>query len=223
MRLLIYGMQSSGASTFAYLLAQRPGCIALVDVPNNYAAPRLEARAPALAKCVMTTGFPLDVHVERFRPDATVLLLRRPYDNYYSLMSKPWRNHCGLIDEKFELLDRVFAGRDRFDAVVAYEDFVARRPGVPDAVRALGWPVEDGWFDLPRSHEDMVRFVWEQEPSLFDRFEIAFGNFHSGGVSGRYERKPFRPDVEAKVRALCPRLAAFYDDYDRTNGVAAAS
>ncbi|HSK42187.1 MAG TPA: hypothetical protein VK943_20645 [Arenibaculum sp.] len=221
MRLLIYGMQSSGASTFAFLMAQRPDCLALVDVLNMYAAPRLETTAPALAKCVVTLAFPLDVHVERFRPDAAVLLLRRPHDNYSSLMSKPWRNHGGLIDEKFALLERVFDERGRFDAVVPYEDFVARRPWVFERMRDLGWPVEEGWFALPRTHNDLAGFVWEHEPSLFDRFELAFGNYHSGGISGRFERKPADPVIDAAVRRLCPRLCGFYDEYDRQHRSAA--
>lgn len=215
MRLLVYAMQSSGASTFAHLLAQRPDSLALVDVLNMYAAPRIEARVPALAKCVVTTSFPLDLHVERFRPDRTVLLLRRPYDNYYSLKSKPWRNHSGLIDEKFEVLERVFRERGRFDAVILYEDFVERRPHVFEALAGLGWPVEESWFGFPRSQNDIANYIWEHEPDLFQRFELAFGNFHHGGVSGRFERKPFEPEIDARVRALCPGVAAFYDERDR--------
>lgn len=223
MRLLIYAMQSSGASTFAHFLAQRPDSLAIVDVLNMYAAPRIEARVPALAKCVVTTSFPLDLHVERFRPDKVVLLLRRPYDNYHSLMSKPWRNHSGLIDEKFAVLERVFQERGRFDAVILYEDFVARRRPVFDALDALGWPAEEGWFGFPRSQNDMANFIWEHEPDLFQRFELAFGNFHHGGVSERYARKPFQAEIDARVRALCPGVAAFYDERDRAGAPAAAS
>ncbi len=78
MRLLIYGMQSSGATTFTLFLAQRPDCLALVDVLNNFAAPRVNTAMDMVVKVTMTTAYPLAVHVERFRPDKIVLFLRDP-------------------------------------------------------------------------------------------------------------------------------------------------
>jgi len=68
MRLLVYGMQSSGATAFTLFLAQRPDCLALVDIPNNFAAPRLDTPVDTVAKVVVTTAYPLPVHMERFRP-----------------------------------------------------------------------------------------------------------------------------------------------------------
>lgn len=88
MRLLIHGMQSSGATTFTRTLAERPGCVALVDIANNFAAPRATTTVDFVAKVVVTTAYPLAVHVERFRPDKVVLLLRDPRDNYQSLRTK---------------------------------------------------------------------------------------------------------------------------------------
>ncbi len=38
MRLLIHGMQSSGATAFARMLAERPGCLAMTDIANQFAA-----------------------------------------------------------------------------------------------------------------------------------------------------------------------------------------
>src|SRR6185369_8273907 len=156
MRLLVHGMQSSGATLFTYFLAQRPGCLALVDILNNYAAPRFESALDAVAKCVVTTAYPIAVHVERFRADKTILLLRDPRDNYFSLADKNYRNHSGLIDETFALLDKLFIARDRFDATVHYEDFLERDPAVLDRIRALGWPVETGYFDFERKFDSML-------------------------------------------------------------------
>jgi hypothetical protein len=102
MRLLIYGMQSSGATAFALFLAQRPDCLALVDVLNNFAAPRVNTAMDMVVKVTMTTAYPLAVHVERFRPDKIVLFLRDPHDNYQSLKTKNYRDkpRAPAIEEK---------------------------------------------------------------------------------------------------------------------------
>ena len=39
MRILVYGMQSSGASLFTYFLAQRPDTIAVIDLWDGVVAP----------------------------------------------------------------------------------------------------------------------------------------------------------------------------------------
>lgn len=221
MRLLVYGMQSSGATAFTLFLAQRPDCLALVDILNNYAAPRVDTELDMVVKAVVTTAYPLEVHRERFRPDRTVLLLRDPRDTYRSLSAKPYRNHSGLIDEKFALIDEVFAGREeRFDAVVHYEDFVARDPVVPAAMTALGWPVDDGFYDYRRRHDELAGALWRHVPDLMERVEFAFGNVQGRGVSERFRHKPQDPDLEAqaleaqaleaKLETLCPRLLAHY-------------
>ena len=129
---------------------------------------------------------------------------------------KPYRNHSGLIDEKFALIDEIFAGRkDRFDAVVHYEDFVARDPAVPAAVTALGWPVDDGFYDYRRRHDELAGALWRHVPELMERIEFAFGNVQGRAVSERFRDKPCdpaleAPTLEAKLDALCPRLLAHY-------------
>jgi len=210
MRLLVYGMQSSGATAFTLFLAQRPDCLALVDLLNNYAAPRVDTAMDMVVKAGVTTAYPLEVHRERFRPDRTVLLLRDPRENYRSLSTKNYRNHSGLIDEKFALIDEVFAGRDRFDAVVHYEDFVARDPAVPAQVTALGWPVDDAFYDYRRRHDDLARDLWHHVPDLMDRMEFSFGNVQGRAVSEGFRDKPRDPALEAKLETLCPRLLAHY-------------
>ncbi len=60
-RLLVYGMQSSGATAFTLFLAQRPDCLALVDVLNNFAAPRVTTEMDMVVKVTMTTAYPLPV------------------------------------------------------------------------------------------------------------------------------------------------------------------
>jgi hypothetical protein len=60
MRVLLYGMQSSGASILAFALAQKPDCLAFVDIWNMFwnmfAAPELETDRDCVAKAVVTTA-----------------------------------------------------------------------------------------------------------------------------------------------------------------------
>jgi hypothetical protein len=210
MRLFVHGMQSSGATSFTLFLAQRPDCLALVDILNNYAAPRVKTDKDMVVKAVVTTAYPLAVHMERFRPDRTILLLRDPRDNYYSLASKNYRNHSGLMEEKFILMDQLFAEREKFDLVVRYEDFVARDPAVLAAINALGWPVSAAYYDYQRRHNELLDSLWQEIPDLWDQMEFTFGNVQGRQVDERYRDKPRDPALEARLRDLCPRLLDFY-------------
>lgn len=210
MKLLVYGMQSSGATAFTLFLAQRPDCLALVDIPNTYAAPRVDPPMDMVAKAVVTTAYPPAVHIERFRPDKTVLLLRDPRDNYQSLKTKPYANLSGLLDEKFQLMDQVFAERAQFDAVVEYEDVVARDPAVLDRVSALGWPVEESFYRFARRHDAIIGALWRHVPDLFQRMEIVFGNVQGKEVSERFRDKPRDAALDAHLETLCPHLLAHY-------------
>jgi hypothetical protein len=210
MRVLVYGMQSSGSTAFTLFLAQRPDCLALVDVPNNFAAPRIDTALDMVTKVVVTTAYPLAVHLERFRPDRVVMLLRDPRDNYASLRTKGYRNYSGLIDEKFLILDQMFAERERFDAVIEYEDFVARDPAVLEKIRDLGWPVEDDFYNYRRRHNEMLEALWRHVPDLMPDFEFVFGNVRGAEVSNRFVGRPPDEELDAKLEKLCPRLLAHY-------------
>jgi hypothetical protein len=210
MRLLIHGMQSSGATTFTRTLAERPGCVALVDIANNFAAPRVTTTVDFVAKVVVTTAYPLAVHVERFRPDKVVLLLRDPRDNYQSLRTKDYRHYSGLMEEKFLILDQLFAERQRFDAVVHYEDFVARDPAVGEAMARLGWPIEPDYHRFSRTPNDLLGTLWDQEPAIRDTMLTVFGNSRGREVEEKHRDKPRDPAVDAELERLCPRLLAHY-------------
>lgn len=212
MRLLIHGMQSSGASSFTMFLAQRPDALALVDIPNNFAAPRISTPLDFVAKVVVTTAYPWAVHVDRFRPDRTILFLRDPRDNYVSLRTKPYRNYSGLMREKFRLLEEIFAERDRYDAVIHYEDFVARDADVIATVRRLGWAAEEDHFTFRRLYDDILRPLWQHEPGLIDDMEIVFGNFRGREVVDRFRDQPADAAVDAELAELCPQLLAYYRD-----------
>ena len=210
MRLVVYGMQSSGATAFTLFLAQRPECLALIDVLNNFAAPRVTTSLDMVVKVTMTTAYPLAVHMERFRPDKVILFLRDPHDNYQSLRTKNYRNYSGLLDEKFQILEQVFTQKEFFDAVIKYEDFVVRSPCILNTVSALGWPVHESYFTYHRRHDDLLRAIWHHIPELNEHLELNFGNARGIEVSDKHRDKPHDPNIEQKLADLCPRILKFY-------------
>lgn len=218
MKLLVHGMQSSGATAFTLFLAQRPDVLALVDIPNNFAAPRVDPPLDMVVKAVITTAYPIDVHVERFRPDRTILLVRDPRANYRSLSTKPYRNHSGLIDEKFAVLEQVYADRHRFDAVIAYEDFVVGDRAVLDTVTALGWPVSAEHLRFDRRHDAILGDLWHHLPDLWGRMDIVFGNVQGPCVSSAFRKARPDPVIDARLATLCPTLLAHYRLRDAASG-----
>lgn len=216
MRLLIYAMMSSGATSFALFLAQRPDALALVDVLNNFAAPRVHTRHDIMAKVAMTTAYPLATHVERFRPDKVVLFLRDPRDIYMSLRTKPYRHYSGLMEEKFHLLDQMFQERDSFDAVIHYEDFVTRDPTVSGTMNRLGWPVEPEYFTYRRTHDEIMEDLWRDVPDLSQNLELNFGNVRGTEVTDQYLAPERDPKVEPLMMKWCPRVMAHYIGRERT-------
>lgn len=209
-RILVHGMQSSGATAFTLFLAQRPDCLALVDVANNFAAPRVDTDLDMVVKVVVTTAYALDEHVERFRPDRTILFLRDPRDNFESLRTKHYRNYSGLVEEKFELLETLFRDRAQYDAVFHYEDFVARDSRISTEMARLGWPVAEDSWTYRRRHDEMLAALWAHVPGLMDRIEFVFGNVQGREVSAHHRQKPRDPATDALLERLCPELLESY-------------
>jgi hypothetical protein len=213
MRLLIYGMQSSGASTVAFVLAQKPDCCAFVDIWTMYAAPALPTAGPkdTLAKVVVTTAFPLALHQERFRPDRTILVLRHPVVTYRSLVGKVYRHHCGFIEEKFALLDRIFSEESRFDAVIYYEDLVYFPAETLAKISTLGWQCSVDFLECARTQAEMVAFNEAHLPSVIGRLQYGQGNYHGGQVKPEFAGLADLPDP-GPISDWCPRLLAHYND-----------
>jgi hypothetical protein len=212
MRLLIYGMQSSGASTLATVLAQKPICAAFIDIWTMYVAPSLAGSIDALAKVVVTTAFPLALHQERFRPNRTILMLRHPVANYRSLATKAYRHECGFIEEKFAILDRVFNDESAYDSIVYYEDLIFDAPAVLQAVSDLGWACDPGFLAFSRKQADIVAFNEEKFPAVKDRLGYGIGNYREGEIKTEFAHLTDAADGDCPVLDWCPDVAAHYRD-----------
>jgi hypothetical protein len=210
MRVLLYGMQSSGASILAFTLAQNPASLAFVDIWNMFAAPELETDRDCVAKAVVTTAFSLELHRRRFRPDVTVLFLRHPVDNYESLFGKSYANEAGLIDEKFSVLEEVFRGRTGFDHIVHYEDFVLSPRSVITLFDRLGWHLGFDALLFGRSQREIEEANAAACPGLQKRLKYGAGNLRTGGVLRDRLRfsKPW--GKSAHLPKLCPSLFEHY-------------
>lgn len=211
-RILVYAMQSSGASLFAFFLAQIPSSIAIVDLWNQAIAPALRSRLPIIVKAVVTE-IPLARHLSSFRPTNTILFIRDPVAIATSLASKHYRDEGGTIDFKLATLDDLFAERKRtFDLTVSYESLLVRAPTLIARLRAIGIhlpPQADRYIRPPEEilHHNCERVAWCRR-----HYGHAWG---FGGLRPGAEQHP--PSLRAQsdvARGLAerhaPALVAYY-------------
>lgn len=124
MRILVYGLQNSGASTITVAIGRRRECICIPDLYSWYLPPAaLANHHDVILKCVINTRHSWHKIVEVFKPDITVLVYRSPISNYLSLANKSYANELGSIREKFEIANSCLHGQ--FDYKIRYEDFLA--------------------------------------------------------------------------------------------------
>jgi len=182
MKVLFYGMQSSGASILAFALAQKPDSVGFVDIWNMFAAPELVTDRDVVAKVVVTSAFSLDVHRRRFRPDVTILVLRHPVDTYYSLFGKTYANESGLIDEKFAVLDKVLKSGKGFDQVFFYEDFVFTPNRLIELCHRIGWRITSDALLFRRTQREIQDANAAACPGIHHRLKYGLGNIHGRGL-----------------------------------------
>jgi hypothetical protein len=219
---LVYALQSSGASLFAYFMGQRPGSIAIIDLRaragrlpmlrSTPVAPPLESASPIALKCVVTVEAPFERHVESFRPDRAILFLRDPYANAASLRGKVYERHGGDLEEKLRLLEGCFRKRTSFDAVICYEDFVRDHAGTVDRLDELGWSATPGYYAFDRSLEEIVRYncAESQWCARYRGTRWGTGNIRGDRVNQGLVEKTLPPSCRERVERLCPDLCGFY-------------
>lgn len=210
MRVLLYGMQSSGASVLAFTLAQKPDCVAFVDIWNMFAAPQLETDRDCIAKVVVTTAFALEVHRRRFRPDVTVLFLRDPSDTYDSLFGKSYANESGLMDEKFARLEEVFRTGTGFDHIVHYEEFVFSPRGLIALFDSIGWQIGFDALLFNRTQRAIQDANAASCPGIRKQLKYGAGNVQVRGVLRDRVRFAQPWGKSAHLPRLCPSLFDHY-------------
>ena len=221
MRILLYGMQSSGASVVAFTLAQKPHSLAFVDIWNMFAAPEIESTdRDIVAKVVVTSAFELDVHRRRFRPDVTLLVLRHPADTYDSLFGKPYANENGLMDEKFEIVEQVFRSGVGFDEILHYEDFAFCPGEVIGLFDRLGWKVGYEALTFRRTRQEIQDANIAGWPKIQERLKYGYGNIQTADVLRDRVRFAQPWGKSAHLPRICPSLFEHYSTMRAARGEA---
>lgn len=219
MKILVYGLQSSGATLATFLLGQKSGSVVVPDLYDNAIVPSLDD-VPSdverkVVKSVVTTHYSLDDHETSFCPDKTVLLLRHPGSNFVSLNQKPYRDRMGSIEEKFQLLEAYFNDRTRFDAVVRYEDLVLRQSAFTASLADAGIEVDPFHYNIPRSRLSILKENADQSPWCRENFQQTWGlgNLKSDKIESKYALKHVPESIVEKVGNLCPSVQNHYKSY----------
>lgn len=222
MKILVYGMQSSGASLFTFFLAQKPKTFAIVDLLDVKAAPKFKDSIDndIVIKCMITNKITLSEHLKNFKPDKTILFIRNPADNYASLKTKPYVNGRGFIDDKFKALEETFKNRQKFDLVIFYEVFILNPSKVLKELKKINFEVKRYFFEFKRTKEDISKFNLEHKDWCGDSFRnrLSFGNIHFHAFASKTELrkvamfKTTSKKERGKVRELCPSLYKFYEE-----------
>ena len=216
-RLLVYGMQSSGASLFAYFLSQRQETLGIVDLNNHRLAPPLPDELDIVLKTVVTTRWRLQEHIDSFQPDRTILFIRNPCSNYYSLVDKVYANKSGTVDEKLKILESHFKLRDQFDLTIFYEDFITDYNGTIEKLNSIGWDSKPEHYNFPRSSRDITSFniensTWCKENPAAEgpKGGWGMGNIRSSSIKLALSDKPCTSAMMDKVKTLCPAIYDYY-------------
>lgn len=215
-RLLVYGMQSSGATLVAVLLSQDHATLAVPDVfCGQVATPAsvFPEDRRVVTKATVAADRTLGDHLCSFRPDRTVLVLRHPCQTVASLCRKPYASDGGPIDIKLARLEETFAARASFDAVVCYEDVVLQPAVAVDALRTIAPGLTlDAW--TMRRHLDEIEGDARTVPALDETYITAWGggNVSTTRIDPHRVFRPVSTRTRAVVEAACPELLRWYDD-----------
>lgn len=219
-RILVYGMQSSGASLFSYFLSQNPDTLGIIDLNNHRLAPDLPDEFDIVLKAVVSTRWSLQDHIDSFHPDKTILFIRNPCHNYYSLMDKAYANKSGLLDEKFKLLDHYFEAREQFDLTLFYEDFILDYSGTIEKLNTIGCKYTEEHYRFSRTPQEIADFNINNSNWCRDNPAAegpaggwGMGNIHSSAIKLELCTKPITSEIISRVRTDCPVLYAYYQEY----------
>ncbi len=215
-RILVYALQSSGASLFTYMLSQIPNSIGIIDVWAEYCTPEIKSPYPVIAKAVPTAKYSLEDHVRSFQPTKKILFIRNPYDNYISLNDKPYRDEAGTLEEKFSMMDEVFRDRETFfDGTYFYEDFVNNPVDLVQTIRqTITVDIPVNAHQLNRTLDDISDFNQRHCGWCKDTYRSywGFGNIHKR--SPNHIKVVTYNNIEPRIkRALEEITPCLYSNY----------
>lgn len=211
-RVLIHAMQSSGATLFALFVGQRPRSVVIPDLWITEQIPPLTARGDLILKTT-ASQIPFETHVNRFRPDRTIIFLRDPLDQISSLDSKSYRDLGGTLEQKLAVFDELFAARQGFDLCVEYERFTTAPDVTRNDLGSLGLNLPETAATFARSPEAIVEHARSSSEWANKNFRVRWG---LGGAKTRPGQtlRPSPPKrietAEQLAREYSPNLFAYY-------------
>ena len=221
MRILVYGLQSSGASLITYYIAQREYSLAYLDLYQNEIFPKIpdEIKEDLILKCTISPTVSLAEQINNFKPDKIILVLRDPFTNYASLKLKPYSGSNQELARKLAVLEKVFNAPDIFDTIINYEDFIFKPKLVASQLEKVGITLPIVGHNFQRSKQQIFRYTTEKSKSLGIKIYNRVGN---GNIHTKSKKVLIKKDLaflwlskkdQDVIRGLCPKLCNHYDDY----------
>jgi len=153
MKILIYGLQSSGATSLAFLMSQRDNTIGVLDLFCDQVAPCLDEESKKfdiVVKATISEMFTIDQHIESFRPDVTILHHRKLSSVISSLSAKKHKDKCGKMENKIEIYKKL--DKNRFNYQTNYEHLIDKQLG------PLTFFVNESVWEFPRPLKSIIKF-----------------------------------------------------------------
>lgn len=222
MRILVYGLQSSGASLFTYFLGQLQNSFALIDVSARRKAPVAsffqnyeQKNTKIITKCTIT-AIPYQNIVDLYKPDLRILFIKNPFQNFMSLKQKRYRRTGGTLFNKIRLLESYFNQSEQlFDCVIKYEDFLNNRELVISQLNKIGLDVNKEMYnfnkDVMEVSSEGLKNKWK-----LNRIDVrvGYGNIHLDSLNKPIlnYNKVYEVDSHSAriVKRYCPQLVKYY-------------
>lgn len=210
MRILVYGLQSSGASLFTFFLSQMPEYYSLCDIYNSGPCPEIPDDINIVVKVTASPVTTYSDYLKMVNPDKSILILRNPFDNYASLKIK---RYAGNLTEKFREIERVFT-KNAFSLIIKYEDFVFTPEKVIPRLNKISINVSSDMLSFPRTREEITKYTSQIKQFRKGNIHKHFGNIQeieSRGICKDKVRKDHSDINKNMIRSICPTLCSIYE------------
>lgn len=220
MHVLIYALQSSGATLLTLLLAQRPQTAAVLDAFNHK---RIPQHATFPDECVIKATIPihdakeyLDYLKVIVQPSTTYLILRNPWCNYVSLKTKVYGDH---IRRKFRQFNDLWRDRDADTKTLIYEKILIDESGFRNDLGT--WTLPANAFDLTRTLNEIIAHTQSCSGWPGNQYQCSWGtgnvHIHEGSVqvNSQLFRKKISMEEYKLVQDIAPDICEHYRSLGR--------